>query len=112
MRTEAADERGEVVWMDLPLGDSHFLVNVPGFRSRRLTVTVRDADEKQVEAVLDIGTMGTVVVIDPNQIVVHGGVLLEPGQMPYAQTLDLHPEPAPTWPAPKPAKRRWWQIFR
>jgi hypothetical protein len=112
IRTATADERGEVLWTDLSLGDSRFLVEVPGFKLRRLTVTVRDANETQVEAVLEIGTIGETVSIDLDQILAHGpGLLLEPEQMPYAQTLDLPPEPAPTWPAPNPAKRKWWHIF-
>lgn len=111
IRTAFADDLGEILWADLPLGDSRFLVAVPGFKFRRLTVTVRDANETQMEAALEIGTIGDMVSIDPDQILAHGGGLLEPGQMPYAQTLDLPPEPAPTWPAPKPVKRKWWHIF-
>jgi hypothetical protein len=113
IRTATADERGEVVWTDLPLGDSHLLVNAPGFNSRRLTVTVRDAIEKRVEAPLAIGTIGETVSIDLDQILAHGpGLLLEPGQMPYSQRLDSPPESAPRSPQAKPSKHRWWQIFR
>jgi len=101
IRSATADERGEVALTDLPLGDSGFLVIAPGFFSRRLTVTVRDANEKQVEAALVIGTIGETVQVET-----------KPVQVPYSQTLDLPAAAAPASPQATPRKRKWWQIFR
>jgi hypothetical protein len=98
IRTEPADERGEVLLTDLPLGDSRFSVVVPGFMTFHGTVTVRGSEEQVIEAHLLLGTTGTVVTID----------LAQPAQMPNPQTLDQPAQPAPL----KPTKRHWWQIFR
>jgi hypothetical protein len=67
-RTVAANDSGEVLWTDLPSGDAHFLVIVPGFNSRKLTVTIRNGDEQTVEARLELGFIGTRVEVEPVQI--------------------------------------------
>ena len=58
-RTVGANEAGEVIWTDLPLGDAHFVVIVPGFNSLRLAVTIRNANEQTVEARLEVAFIGT-----------------------------------------------------
>src|SRR5579862_122296 len=57
-RTEKANEAGEIVIADLPLGDCRLAVFAPGFSARRLTVTVRGGDELKVEARLEVGIVG------------------------------------------------------
>jgi len=99
-RTVRANDADEVVWTDLPLGDAYFLVLVPGFNSLRLAVTVRNADEQTVEARPEVGTIGERVTVEP---------IVQPVRVPPPQTLD---SPSARAPVPKPAKRRWWQIFR
>ena len=57
-RTERANEVGEIVWTDLPFGDSKIRVTSLGFEACRLIVTVRNSDEVKIEAQLRVGTMG------------------------------------------------------
>jgi uncharacterized surface anchored protein len=65
IRTARSDGLGEIVLTDLPFGDCRFAVATPGFKARRLTVTVRNGDEVKIEAVLEIGaTMGDVVTVE------------------------------------------------
>jgi hypothetical protein len=99
-RTVGANDAGEVVWTDLPLGDAHFLVLVPGFNSLRLAVTFRNANEQTVEARLEVGTIGERVTVEP---------LVQPVRVAVPQTLNSPPVQAPI---STPAKHRWWQIFR
>jgi len=82
------NQAGEVVWPDLPMGDSRFRVYVSGFVSRALTVTTRNRHQMKLRTQLEIGFTG---MFNPlaEEIVVHGEGLLEPGQMPDAQALDL-----------------------
>ena len=64
LRAERADNAGEIVMTDLPMGDCHFEVSAVGFSVKRLTVTVRSADEVKVEASLGVGMlMGDVVEV-------------------------------------------------
>jgi hypothetical protein len=98
--TLSANDNGEIVWTDLPLGESRFQVIVPGFKLRQLAAMIRNGDEQKIEARLELGTVGGVVSVDPVQI-----------QTP--QALDPISGTVTTRESqPKPAKRRWWQIFR
>lgn len=72
--------------------DSRFAVTAPGFKSRGITVTIRNGDEQKVDSPLEVGFIGETVIVDPVPI-----------QPPH--TLAFAPAP------PKPTKRRWWQIF-
>lgn len=62
VRQLEADQVGEAVWTDLPLGDSHFTVTSPGFILLRLTVMIRNADEQIVDARLE-GFVGEIVPV-------------------------------------------------
>ena len=53
--TEVANDAGESVWTDLPLGFSRLRVIVPGFKSRLLTVTVTKGEEQLLDARLELG---------------------------------------------------------
>jgi hypothetical protein len=106
MRSATSDERGESVWTDLPLGDSRISVTAPGFMLFRQTITIRNSEEQVIEAPLRVPEFtGEVVIIDQPA---PSGYIQSP------QTLVATPAPdsAPTSPQPKPAKRKWWQIFR
>jgi hypothetical protein len=95
IRTELANDAGESVWTDLPLGDSHLRVTVPGFKSRLLTVTVTKGEEQILDAQLEVGC-------------IECGPEFNPEYMRYSDSLDL----TASTPQPRLAKRRWWQIFR
>ena len=63
MRTERANEVGEVGWTDLPFGDCRFTVSSPGFQIRTLTVTLRNGDELKLDAILLVGTVGEAIEV-------------------------------------------------
>jgi len=96
VRTVNANNAGEIAFMALPLGDSRLAVIAPGFSMRPVTVTVRNGDELKIEAMLEVGTVGGAVTIEP-----------------VSAELDA-PAPALSTPVPaaKRAKRRRWLIFR
>jgi hypothetical protein len=62
-QTAEANEAGEIVFTDLPIGNSRFEVTEMGFRTLRLTATIRDSEEVKIEAPLDIGFVGEVVLV-------------------------------------------------
>jgi Carboxypeptidase regulatory-like domain len=64
-RTLKADQRGEAVFTDLPMGDSRISVTMPGFATLHRTVTIANSDEQRIDARLEVGTMGEVVLIEP-----------------------------------------------
>jgi hypothetical protein len=94
IRTESVNNAGEIVVTGLPLGFSRFRVAAPYFQPLQLGVAIRSGSEQVIKASLEV------VPLDQGQHV-------ETALMPSPQALD----PAPA-PSPKPAKRRWWQIFR
>ncbi|MDP8982384.1 MAG: carboxypeptidase-like regulatory domain-containing protein [Acidobacteriota bacterium] len=64
MRTAQTDGVGEIVLTDLPMGDSRFTIAAPGFKTRALTVTIRNGDEVKIEAVLDVGPTNMGVIVE------------------------------------------------
>lgn len=54
VRTVRVNRGGELVFTDLPSGDSHFLVSALGFRDRRLTLSVRNGDEVKLDTALEL----------------------------------------------------------
>jgi len=58
-----ANERGEVVWTGLPMGVCQFAVWSPGFNTYRISVIIKNADEIQAYAQLELGTLGSFVEI-------------------------------------------------
>ncbi|HSR09521.1 MAG TPA: carboxypeptidase-like regulatory domain-containing protein [Bryobacteraceae bacterium] len=52
-RTAYANEAGEIEFSDLPMGNSRFVVQRPGFKNLPLTVTLRNTDEVKVQAQLE-----------------------------------------------------------
>jgi hypothetical protein len=96
MRTEQANERGEILFGDLPLGNCRFAVFTRGsLATQQLTTIIRNADEVRLETALQLGIMGEVVTVTVEQM---------PLPSKLGSTL---PPPSPT---SKP-KRWWWQIF-
>jgi len=116
--TVSANEVGEIVLTDLPIGESRLRVSRPGFKSLALTLTVQNSDELKVDAKLEVGAMGGAV-----QVEFRGELPLEPpAELPHQLTLPAPkmvavPPPVVSDPgveiaqSPRP-KRRWWHIFR
>lgn len=88
-RTVKADEAGEIVLTDLPIGDSRLSVKHAGFKNLPLTVTVRNGDEVSVNVKLEVSD----------------------SRMGGAVEARVTAPPAPV-AQPSLPKRRWWQIFR
>ncbi len=87
---------GELVWTNLPFGESKLSVTSTGFATRRLILIVRNSIELNVDVQLQVGTVGTGVMMP-----------LYPSD-PLVASPD---SPAEVANPPRP-KRRWWQIFR
>ena len=100
MRTEAANDAGEIVLTDMAPGYSRFEVAAPFFQSLQLAAAIRNGDEQKIEVTLEVA------------LIEQGGPHVETMQMPNSDKLDLIPELSPSPPQPKPSKRHWWQIFR
>jgi hypothetical protein len=64
-QTVTANEVGEAVLLDLPIGDNRFVAVAPGFVQRRFTVVIQNSDEVRVDTILEVGatTMGGLIVI-------------------------------------------------
>jgi hypothetical protein len=114
--TRQADPVGEIVFTNLPIGDSRVVVRCQGFDSLPLTVTVRNGDEVKVEARLALGVMGGPIAVE------------EPAAFLKVEAPPRTPTPIPNGdPVPVPAairsvtlaetppalrkRKRWW-IFR
>lgn len=68
IRTAYANETGEIEFADLPMGNSRFIVQRPGFKRLPLTVTVRSGDEIKVQAQLEVNVIvGEVVTLRPKR---------------------------------------------
>jgi hypothetical protein len=93
-RTEPANGTGEIVFVDLPFGDSRFAVKAAGFNTRRLTATIRNGDELRVEAVLEVGFVGTTIEVAAEKTPPSQAAVSAPASE------SKHP------------KRRRWLIFR
>ncbi len=109
LRTEQADEMGEIVWTDLPFGESKISVTSQGFATRRLVVTVRNSEEVKVDTQLEVGTNGRRYAESP----------LYAHQAPWSRALILRRKPqnrsVPSATGGKSsansaAPRRWRQI--
>jgi hypothetical protein len=62
------NDRGDVVFTNLPLGDSRFTVEQAGFKTKPLTVTVQTNDELKIDAVLEVGSVGGGVIIEAEAV--------------------------------------------
>ncbi len=109
--TAHANEAGEIVLSGLPIGDSRISVSCQGFNSLPLTVTIRNADELKIDAMLQLGSVGTVVNVEP--------VAPQPpheveAPLPPSRTIALPPPPAdaPSAVSPNKKARKGWWIFR
>lgn len=63
IRTAGANEVGEIVFTDLPLGDARFAVVEQGFPTRRLTALIQNGEEVKMEAALDGALVGEIVPV-------------------------------------------------
>ena len=119
-RTEQTDELGEIVFADLPLGDLRIEVVKLGFATRRLTVTLRNGEELNVDAALKVGLVGGFVTVTmpvpfpdlPTTPVVPPYRSLDVQGRDSRKYMPQQPATAPAFPATKPAKKRRWWIFR
>jgi len=100
-----ANDAGEIVWSDLPLGSSTFVVSSLGFASRPVTVTVWNGDESRAEVTLEVGTMGTVIEVPMAE-----GSQTVPSEIPQL-TLSTTTPAVQAPEAPRPKKRRWWKFW-
>lgn len=66
-RTAQTDEAGEIVFADLPIGNCRLMVWAPGFQKRLFTATIGTRDEVKIEAALEIGFVGEVVMVKPHK---------------------------------------------
>jgi hypothetical protein len=113
-RTERANEKGEIVFVDLPFGDSHFAVDCMGFQTSRLTATVKNGDEEQIETTLQVGMVGEFVTVRKEAVTIKKPEPVANGSpisSPIPSDLPTAAVPAAP-PRTKPAKRRRWLIFR
>ena len=62
-QTAHTDGIGEVVWVDLPMGDCRFAIEAPGFERRVVTATLRNDEELKIDTTLVVATMGEVVFV-------------------------------------------------
>jgi Carboxypeptidase regulatory-like domain len=67
LRTAKSNEAGEIIFVDLPIGDLRLTVSAPGFNRLPLTVTSRTSHEVKVDAKLQVYFMGEVVLIKPKR---------------------------------------------
>ena len=65
IRTLVADSKGEVLWTGLPMGESTFQIRAPGFKIKRLTVTLKSSEETKQDVVLEIGPIVMGVFVKP-----------------------------------------------
>jgi len=67
LRTARSNEAGEIIFVDLPIGDLRLTVSAPGFSGLPLTVTSRTSHEVKVDAKLQVPFIGEVVAARPNR---------------------------------------------
>jgi hypothetical protein len=92
-----ADKAGEIVLTGLPIGDSRITLTCPGFKNLPLVVTIRNADELNVDAKLEVGPVTMGIFLDA------------PHKTVTAPTPQV--EPPSQVSQPKTNRKRWW-IFR
>lgn len=52
-----ANEYGEIMLSDLPIGDLRFIVASPGFKNLPLVISIRNAEEVNLDARLEVGAV-------------------------------------------------------
>jgi len=63
IRTAHANEVGEILFADLPLGDCRITVDAPQFIRQIVTTTLQGGDEAKLEVALRVGAVGEIVTI-------------------------------------------------
>ncbi len=114
LRTENANEQGEFIFSDLPIGNSRLRVSRRGFYSKPVTITLQNSEEVTLQVKLEVGSQGGAVRVE--------GHIGPPAELPHPLTLPAPkmvavPPPDVTSPQvevelPLHPKRHWWQIFR
>ena len=65
VRTQRTDAHGESAWTELPIGDNRFRISLSGFSHRFVTATVHNEIEIQIDTMLELGTIGGLVTLEP-----------------------------------------------
>jgi hypothetical protein len=89
LRANQTNQVGEVVWTDLPIGDSTFRFSINGFKSKSVNVMLIGVGEKRVEVKLDVSAE------------VEGGAVTEE-----------HPIVGEFLGPKKQPKKRWWKFLK
>ena len=106
----STDAIGEAVITGLPMGDSSVRMIKPGFRNLMLLITVKNGEEQQIDATMEVnqGIMGVFVELkfplDPVPID------SAPRDLPpnSSRTSTAIPPPIPPKATPKKKHKRWW----
>jgi len=110
--TAHANEAGEIVLSGLPIGDSRINVSCRGFNNLPLIVTIRNAEELKIDAMLQLGSVGTIVNVEP---VAPQPPHEDEAPLPPSRTIAVPAPPPADTPSPvspnKKTRKRWW-IFR
>jgi len=111
-----ADQRGEIVLMGLPIGESQLTVTRSGFKNLPLVITIRNADELNVDAKMEVGPfmMGLFVEARQPQVSTEPppedlNTILPPPKMVAVPPPPI--EPPSQVSSPKKNRKRW-RIFR
>lgn len=77
VRTHETDKTGELLWNDLPLGNSVFVAGLPGLRNIRMTITIHNSKEIKVEVDLQAPLVGEVTYAGRNPHKRHGWLVYD-----------------------------------
>lgn len=105
IRSVDADENGDVIFTDLPMGNNRFRVYAPGFNSEILSITSVSVEEVKTETSLTVGSMGSVMEYKSDT---------QPTTMPISGSLpdSSTSTPAVTVMGVVRKRRRWWLFGR
>jgi hypothetical protein len=109
--TLQTDEMGEIIFTDLPIGDSQLIVNHPGFKNLPLTVIVRNGDELGVTAKLEVSDVPTGILLVESPPELPAPLPLSAPKLVASPPPVVDATPVEVAQPPRP-KRRWWHIFR
>lgn len=110
-----ADETGQIALTSPPIGESQLTVTRPGFKNLPLIVTVRNGDELNIDAKMQVGPFVMGVFVEARrQVSVEPppedlSTILPPPKM---VAVPLAPIEPPSQVSPPKKNRRHWRIFR
>jgi hypothetical protein len=111
-----ADQTGEILLTGLPIGESQLTVTRPGFKNLPLVVTIRNADELNVDAKMEVSPFMMGVFVEARQPLVSSepppadlNTIFPPPKMVAVPPPPV--EPSSQVSSPKKNRKRWL-IFR